>query len=110
MSDVPQHLVGYLSESCIGKGRPAAMCGTQRGNSYPHSRHKVLSCSRRTKDRLSVRLVPESSRKFGKRLAVNAKIAGCSEGRMRDQNVLGFTTYYTEPMKRSAPTLRSILG
>jgi hypothetical protein len=110
MSDAPQHIVSYLGESGIGKGGAVAICGTQRDNSYPHSRHKVSLYGDPTKDWLSVRFVPESSRKFGRRLALNAKTAGCSVGRMRNKNVLGFTTYYKELMKRSAPTLRSILG
>jgi hypothetical protein len=110
MSDVPQYIVGYLGERGIGERGPLAICGTQRGNSYPHSRHKVSLYGDPTKDWLSVRFVPESSRKFGRRLALNAKTAGCSVGRMRNKNVLGFTTYYTELMKRSAPPLRSILG
>jgi hypothetical protein len=78
MSDVPQYIVGYLVERGIGERGPLAICGTQRGNSYPHSRHKVSLHSDPTKDRLSVRFVPESNCKFGRRLALDAKIAECS--------------------------------
>jgi len=61
MSDVPQYVVGYLGESGSGKGWRVAICGTQRGSSYSHSRHKVSLHNHPAKDRASVGLSREQS-------------------------------------------------
>jgi hypothetical protein len=103
-------LLAISAKTGIGKSRPVAICGTQRGNSYTHSRHKVLLHSHRTKDRLSVRFILGAVASLASGLHWTRKSQGALGVRMGNKNVLGFTTYYTEPMKRSAPTLRSILG
>src|SRR5215475_1268279 len=110
MGDVPQYVVGYLGESGSGKSWRVAICGTQRGSSYSHSRHKVSLHNHPAKDRASVWVVPRAVGGLARGLHCARSSQGALSDGMRNKNVPGFTTYYKGLMKRSAPTLSSILG
>src|SRR5215469_12497630 len=102
MSDWPQYVVGSPGKRCISKRRPAVICGMLRDGGYPHSRHKVLSCSHREEGMVRRRCLPRMRSQVWQEACLSTEIVSCSAVRERTKNVPGFTTDYKEPMKRSA--------